>query len=192
MKIGDGDDPFFGLMKQTFTPADLQRMSQNTSPYTLEPIQPGREELLGHFDALLEQLLVAREQQARRASIASFLGNLTSLLEVAPGDPVCIRRLTSYKTRFADGEYGWGVLHGVGAVLRGEFGGMTVDGWFDIPQGIEEPEEPELELYRRDQGLLVVVANPELVFEDGDILPLDGPTGVPLNHGKPDLYRVLS
>jgi hypothetical protein len=190
MKIGD-EDPFMDLMGRAFSPADLRRMSLSVSPYTIEPMQPGRNELLAHFDGLLEQLLLAREQKVKRAKIETFLGNLAGLIEVSPGEPLWVKRPMSYKTRFSDGEYGWGVLRGDDAVLRGDFGGMVVDEWFDIPLGIEEPEEDELELYRREQGLLVVIANPELAFEDGDVLPLEGLTGVPLNHGMPELYRVL-
>lgn len=190
MKIGD-EDPFKDLIRRTFTPEDLRRMSLSASPYAIEPIQPGRQEMLLHFDALLEQLLRLREQDVRRAKIESFLGNLASMIEVSPGEQVYVKRPLSYKTRFADGEYGWGVLNCDDVVLRGDFGGMIVDEWFDIPEGIEEPEEHELELYRREQGLLVVVANPELEFDDGDVLSLEGLTGVPLNHGRPELYRVL-
>lgn len=181
------DDEFKRLVGVAFTAEEQERFDQPDCAFTTERLIPGREELLRDFDGLLEVLLGVKQEEEARRHKDRFLGDIALKVNISFGTELRVSKASSFVTQVATGELAWGVLNG-GADIFGDFAGLSIAPWYDVPTD-EHPEEEDL--YFRDCGLMIAVTNPHLVFADGERQPLDGRSLVPLNHGMPEMYRVL-
>jgi hypothetical protein len=75
-----------------------------------------------------------------------------------------------------------------GASIYGDFLSMDIRSWLDIPSS--EAAIGASYFYEIDNGLHVIMSGSRLEQPDGSVEIL-GDVTVPLNHGKPELYRVL-
>lgn len=183
-------EDFENLVAGVFSSQELAELSHElgvqAKPYYLEPVSPSVEDMLTSFDGLLVSLQGAGAG-CERILKSTFLSQLAVENTLHQGDSIRINGTASYITQISLGERGWGVMYEP-AELFGDFEALAIAPWYDVPQH-EEPEDTEI--YLRPHGLLVSVSAGRIVYADGDTDNLAGITYVPLQHGQPELHRVI-
>ena len=175
-------------MSSAFSPKEqLDLDLEALSPYTFQQVTPNRAELLEHFDDLLA-LLVSADEHLAQAHIDRFLDSLATVVDLAFGTRLKVKQVSSIITAKNSGGMEWSMTS-PDTDLFGDFAGMLVGPWYDVPHGLK-PKEPSI--YERKHGLLLVLNNASLTCRDVPVAEIaDDCAIVPLNYGKPELFRVL-
>lgn len=181
-------DVFDALVANVFSDEELTVMREaGAAAYYMEPVTPNRKELLELLDSAMDSLLHMRIGQEwgslRERVLTEFSNRLVPVLGLRYGEETLIRGACSFMVHEGDG---LGTLDG-NPVVIGDFLGMDIDSWYDMP--FSEAALEASECYKRDIGLHVVLGCSRLEFADGSTEILGNVT-VPLNHGEPTLYRV--
>lgn len=155
--------------------------------YGLEPVLPGREELIEKIGKLQELLFSLGKNNSRAEQIIKqFLDYLVLDLDLKNDEPLRIGGVISYANQ-SDEDNGWGFLLEEGE-LFGDFKSLAIGPWYEMPTGeVVEEAAP----YLRQDGLAVGLTNSRLVMPGTDDLWLPGMTIVPLHHGQPTIHRVI-
>ncbi len=180
------DEDFSRILQGSFSPEEIAEAEKAAAcnPYALEPVLPNREMLLEYLQAMLVALTDMRVERDWEQLTAEFANNVTSILDIHSGDEVLVREPRS----FLGPEGSFGVLDG-SSEISGDFFGMCVEDWFDVP--FEEGALQDVERYKTEAGLHVMIGGAALSSPFDESREALGMILVPLNHGRPELYKVL-
>lgn len=155
------------------------------APPLLLPVTPDRAEMLRLCDAAVDGLTELKVgpgwEDLRRRIMDEFTFRFLPDLDIEPNDEVHIRGARSFAT-----PAGWVVLDG-GQEIVGDFQTLLIDSWYDLP--FEEAACRHMDEFRREDGLHLMLEAGRLLLDDE--VQVVGLMAVPLNHGRPELYRVL-
>lgn len=164
---------------------ELEFNSQLQGPF-YEQLYPDRIVLLEHFDALMDCLICTDLPSKRDEALAKFFTSMALIRELEPEMAMAVFNPASFiRTSEADGT-ALG-LFDENSKATGNYQGLSLGPWLDIPRGEELPDEEEP--YFRKYGLLVCLQNVQVITPDAEG-ELDGVVRIPLNHGEPELFRI--
>jgi hypothetical protein len=182
---------FEAMMKNAL--ASDERIKMDTGrhpPYFLEPVTPFTETLLDYHTDFLAGIIGEGDKLAAADRETDYLAMMADILNIEQGEEVCVRGMRSFTV---EEEIGKGRWTGFPSKLTafGNFRGLWVGDWFDVPEGISLSRD-EAHMYGRTRGLLVALSDPYLLRDDGVVGFLrETHTYVPLNHEKPQMYKVI-
>ncbi len=177
------------LVDRNFTEEDENRAETDAlvNPYTTELLVPTRTELLALFEVtkdLCEDLIITKKWdelgEAFSEAIAGRIG-------AAPGTEVMVANPNSFFS--AEGI----AIVDEGANIFGDYLLMFVGPWEEVGYTAFEAEgETGIRTgrFHREFGLQIVLAGAVLEQQDQTRVWL-GEVHIPLEHGNPELYRVL-
>lgn len=189
------ESAFNKIIGSCFTPDEERALNLKLGfefrPDVTVPFLPDRHDLLKYFDWFLREIGKATEPETRVELEYDFLEMLSTIAHVAPGTGTKIERISSFaiETDEEDGSdlLAWGITSGQASIV-GSFDSFRIGEWFDVESG----EQLEHEwLYKMPYGLMIALSGAKLYYEDGGIDELSGVTYVPLNHGIPELYKIV-
>ena len=181
------DDDFERMMRGALG-AEAETMEAMFSGTLVEPLYPGRNELLEHFEALEAQLYRAKTDEQREHYLAKFMTALAKIEELDPNMDMQLNGVRSYIVGNRPEEMTYGLFEGTAAVT-GKFVGFTVDHWYDIHEGQEMPADDDF-TYHEVYGLYRCLDDATLVTDDMEVDCTGLLTQIPLQHGSPELYRL--
>ncbi len=153
----------------------------------IQTVNPGREELLGRFDGLLANV-TGLEEGVASTHIDRFLDEVSGEVDIAPGNPIKIKKAGGFMVAKASGGVSWAMIT-PDTDLDGDFAGIIVGPWYDVPHGLKIRD---LTPYERSHGLLVAINNPRIMCDDRPVATLEEPVSlVALNYCEPELYKLV-
>ena len=179
---------FESLVVGLFTPEEEDSFNKQLSGPFLEPLYPGRQELLEHFDVLLEQMLCAKSEGEGLSYKEKFLTSMALINELEPGMLMKLTNVASCITETETGRLSVGVFSDP-ARLSGRFGGMAIGAWFDVVPGEEPTNNEGINPFFRPHGIHVCLEDVTIELR-GEEYQVPGFTRLPLNHGAPEIFRL--
>lgn len=170
-------------MNSAFSPEEAEALVRGIpTAATIEPLDPSRSELLACFYDALPDLSPQREEGDWVGMSAAFNQLLIPrLYGVRFQQELRIKGARSFFTEEK------GVVLDGEKDITGKFGGFCVESWFNVPFSEAACDDPEP--FRVDVGLHLMLDEATIQWttdleEIGEVL-------VPLDHGTPELYKVL-
>lgn len=179
-------DDFEKLVGGIFSPEEEQELSSQLQGPFYELLYPGRQELLEHFDALIERLVCTDLPSKRDEALAKFFTSMALIQELEPEMAMALFNPASFIRTSDANETGLG-LFDKDTKVTGNYQGLALGPWLDIPRGEDLPDDEEP--YLRKYGLLVCLKNVQVITPEAEG-EIDGLVRIPLNHGEPELFRV--
>lgn len=195
MSVGNSHEQ---LKTGPFIPAEHRSSGLVLNLRTLNPINPSAEELVRDANELHAKVISLSDEAEKvqhiqahtekvRTQIQPIFDQLLLVKNIASFIRVLGKKSPEYNQNNPEANKRIFYVREE-ALLIGYFLGLTSDRWSDVPVNQELPED--ITPYRREFGIKALFCN-ALYFGGGIQQELQGEVGVVLNHGNPELYRVV-